>query len=220
MPTALSLNFATEGFIVTPAGQNVDDPKHGHHHLIIDGKPVPKGTVVPADEQHIHYGKGQTSARVVLKEGPHTLTLQFADGAHRSYGPTFSHTINVVAKPMHVFFKSPPDQATISTAGLIQFGVSGAIVTPAGQHINDTTRGHHHLIIDGKPLARGEVVPANKTHIHFGKGQTEVKVSDLELTPGQHTLTLQFADGAHRSLGPEMSRTITVKLEDKSKEKP
>ncbi|MEU2427515.1 DUF4399 domain-containing protein [Streptomyces sp. NPDC007851] len=30
-------------------------------------------------------------------EGRHTLTLQFADGAHRSYGPEVSHTITVNA---------------------------------------------------------------------------------------------------------------------------
>ncbi|MBB5465689.1 hypothetical protein HDG32_001793 [Paraburkholderia sp. CI2] len=67
--------------------------------------------------------------------------------------------------------------------------------------------GHHHLLIDGKPLPKGEVVPATDKSLHFGKGQTE---TDLTLPPGDHTLTLQFGDGAHRSYGPEMSKTITV----------
>ena len=30
---------------------------------------VPLGTVVPADERHIHFGKGQTEAELKLKPG-------------------------------------------------------------------------------------------------------------------------------------------------------
>ena len=67
--------------------------------------------------------------------------------------------------------------------------------------------GHHHLIIDGHPVEAGKAVPADATHLHFGKGQTE---TTLKLAPGPHTLTLQFADGLHQSYGPEMSATITV----------
>ena len=143
---------------------------------------MPKGTVVPADKTHIHFGKGQTETRILLDEGPHTLTLQFADGAHRSFGPEFSQTIKVTAKPMHVFFVSPPSNATIPSDGIIKFGVSGVTVTPT-QHANDTTRGHHHIVVDGKPIPRGQVVPADKTHIHFGKGQTQVTAKALGLTP-------------------------------------
>ena len=53
------------------------------------------------------------------------------------------------------------------------------------------------------------MVPADATHLHFGKGQTETM---LKLTPGKHTLTLQFADGAHQSYGPDLSSTITVEV--------
>jgi len=212
VPTSLSVLFGADGFKVTPAGQQIDSQDHGHHHLVIDGKPIPKGTVVPSDKTHIHFGKGQEKTRILLDEGPHTLTLQFADGAHRSFGPEYSQTIKVIAKPMHVFFRSPPDNSTISQDATILFGAEGVTVTPAGQHISDTTKGHHHLIIDGKPLDRGVVVPSDAQHIHFGKGQTEVKLADLKVKPGKHTFTLQFADGAHRSLGPEMSKTINIEI--------
>ena len=47
----------------------------------------------------------------------------------------------------------------------------------------------------------------DRTHIHFGGGQTE---ADVELTPGEHTLTLQFANGMHQSYGADWSKTITV----------
>ena len=87
----------------------------------------------------------------------------------------------------------------------VKFGVDGMAVKPAGDM--SAGSGHHHLIVDGKPVPRGEVVPTDDTHIHFGKGQTE---TELKLAPGKHTLTMQFADGAHRSYGPDLSSTISV----------
>ena len=104
-----------------------------------------------------------------------------------------------------VFFISPKDGATVSSPVKLQFGVDGYQVKPAG--VADALTGHHHVIIDGKPTAKNEVIPADETHLHFGKGQTE---ADINLSPGSHTLTLQFADGAHRSYGPEMSSTIHI----------
>jgi hypothetical protein len=104
-----------------------------------------------------------------------------------------------------VSFIEPEDGATVSNPVHVKFAVDGMKVAPAGDVIDGT--GHHHLLIDGKPLPKGEVVPANDHSIHYGKGQTEAVVT---LPPGDHTLTLQFADGAHRSYGPEMSQTITV----------
>ena len=67
----------------------------GHHHLIVDGRPVPPGQPVPFDDKDLHFGKGQTEAQITLPPGRHTLTLQFADGGHRSYGPKWSATITV-----------------------------------------------------------------------------------------------------------------------------
>ena len=50
-------------------------------------------------------------------------------------------------------------------------------------------------------------VSSNDKSLHFGKAQTE---ADVKLPPGDHTLTLQFGDGAHQSFGPEMSQTIKI----------
>ncbi|CAN0622580.1 DUF4399 domain-containing protein [Burkholderia multivorans] len=106
-----------------------------------------------------------------------------------------------------VFFVAPQDGATVSNPVHVKFGLEGAALRPAGDMTPDT--GHHHLLIDGKPLPKGEVIPATDHSLHFGKGQTE---TDLTLPPGQHSLTLQFGDGAHRSYGPEMSQTITINV--------
>jgi 3-oxoacyl-ACP reductase-like protein len=104
-----------------------------------------------------------------------------------------------------VFFIEPLAGSTVASPVAIKMGVEGMTVAPAGTVAPDT--GHHHLIVDGKAGALGEVVPADDTHIHFGKGQTE---TTLVLAPGGHTLTLQFADGMHRSYGPELSSTIQL----------
>jgi hypothetical protein len=90
------IKFGVDGMTVAPAGST--DPKTGHHHLLIDGGPLPQGQVVPVSDKSIHYGKGQTETDVTLPPGDHTLTAQFADGAHRSYGPDWSKTITVHVK--------------------------------------------------------------------------------------------------------------------------
>lgn len=96
IPTKFKIQFGLEGMKVHPAGEIIEGT--GHHHLIIDGSAVPAGQVVPADAQHIHFGKGQTETEIELKPGKHKLTLQFADGAHLSYGPTYSDTVDVIVK--------------------------------------------------------------------------------------------------------------------------
>lgn len=210
----VSMVFGVEGMTVTPAGQAMDDQTKGHHHIIVNGAPIPAGTAVPADEKHIHYGKGDTSAKLELPPGKHTLTLQFADGAHISYGPDMAQTITVevVEGPKQtprVFFVEPADGAQVKNPVKVKFGLEGMTVRPAGEDPLDKTSGHHHLIIDGEPGALGTAVPADERHIHYGLGQTEAEVT---LAPGKHTLTMQFADGAHLSYGPELSATITVEV--------
>lgn len=103
------------------------------------------------------------------------------------------------------FFVEPRDGATVSSPVQVKFGLEGMALKPAGDMT--PASGHHHLLIDGKPLPQGEVVPTSEQALHFGKGQTETVVN---LPPGPHTLTLQFADGAHRSYGPRLSQTITI----------
>ena len=106
-----------------------------------------------------------------------------------------------------VYFTSPADQAKVKSPVSLTFGVDGMSIRPAGEDVKDKTSGHHHLIIDADGIKAGSVVPMDKQHIHYGKGQTSATV---ELTPGEHTLRLQFADGAHRSYGAEMSAAIKV----------
>lgn len=119
-------------------------------------------------------------------------------------GALAAFSLSALAAP-EVSFVEPADGATVSSPVSVKMAVSGMTVQPAGKLVEGT--GHHHLIIDGEPVAAGTPVPADAQHLHFGKGQTETSV---ELPPGKHTLTLQFADGLHQSYGPAMSKTIEI----------
>jgi hypothetical protein len=95
--TEVEVEFGLEGMSISPAGENIKDKTKGHHHLIIDAAPIPYGGMVPMDEKHKHFGKGQTKTKIKLMPGKHTLTMQFADGAHKSFGKALSATITVEA---------------------------------------------------------------------------------------------------------------------------
>ncbi len=113
----------------------------------------------------------------------------------------------VGAAAQSVSFVEPADGATVSSPFMVKFAVKGMDVKPAGDMAAGS--GHHHLVINGAPLKEGESIPFNDTHLHFGKGQTETEV---KLAPGNYTLTMQFANGAHQSYGAGMSKTIKVSV--------
>ncbi len=97
VPQDVKVLMAVEGMQVHKAGELIDGT--GHHHLIIDGSFVPEGEIVPKDATHRHFGKGQGEATIRLTPGEHMLTLQFADGHHRSYGRGMSDTIHITVRP-------------------------------------------------------------------------------------------------------------------------
>ncbi|MDQ6957356.1 MAG: DUF4399 domain-containing protein [Mariprofundaceae bacterium] len=88
--------MAVDGMRVEKAGQL--EKESGHFHVIIDGGFVPDGEAVVKNATYMHFGKGQTEATLKLPKGNHTLTLQFADGHHISYGKAWSQTIHVDVK--------------------------------------------------------------------------------------------------------------------------
>lgn len=98
VPQKFTVKFGLKKMKVRPALEDPNDHKTGHHHIIINGGPIPAGQTIPVDEKHVHYGKAQTEAEIQLPPGKYSLTMQFADGAHRSYGPELSDTIQVEVK--------------------------------------------------------------------------------------------------------------------------
>ncbi|MEI7464972.1 MAG: DUF4399 domain-containing protein [Burkholderiales bacterium] len=103
------------------------------------------------------------------------------------------------------YIVAPADGATVSSPFKVQFGVKGMTVAPAGTVAEGT--GHYHLLINTDVIPKGDVIPADAQHLHFGKGQTE---AELKLDPGTYKLTVLFADGLHKSYGNDMSASIRV----------
>ncbi len=116
-----------------------------------------------------------------------------------------AHAVQEVRPDQTVWFAEPADGAVVNSTFKVRFAVAGMTVMPAGDIVKDT--GHHHLMIDCVPVDAGNIMPYDATHIHYAFGQTE---STVTLAPGTHTLTVQFANGDHKSFGPAMSKTITV----------
>src|SRR6187431_1928832 len=63
----VTVKFGLKGMGVAPAGIAFDNS--GHHHLIIDAALPPLDAPIPADANHVHFGKGQTEATIELKPG-------------------------------------------------------------------------------------------------------------------------------------------------------
>ena len=105
-----------------------------------------------------------------------------------------------------VFFKNLKDGQTVKSPVKVEMGLDGLKLDTAGAIVEGS--GHHHLLIDaGDSIAAGTVVPKDSTHLHFGKAQSSTEVT---LSPGKHRLTLQFADGIHRSYGGQLAKSIDV----------
>jgi hypothetical protein len=109
-----------------------------------------------------------------------------------------------------VYFINLKDGQKVKSPFLVQFGLSGVGVAPAG--VEKPNTGHHHLLIDttlsGDALKAP--IPADDTHKHFGAGQTEAMVT---LPKGKHTLQLVLGDWSHvPHVPPVMSQVITVRV--------
>lgn len=107
-----------------------------------------------------------------------------------------------------VYIIWPPDGQVIPGGKFwVRMGLSGpAGVAPAG--VEKANTGHHHLLVDTDLPPLDQEIPADKNHLHFGRGQTE---AHLELPPGRHTLQLLFADDSHVPHNPPLySKKITI----------
>lgn len=80
--------FGLSGMGVAPAGVQFENA--GHHHLLIDAELADPSMPVPADENHVHFGKGQTETSVTLAPGTHTLQLVLGDHLHIPFEPVIA----------------------------------------------------------------------------------------------------------------------------------
>jgi hypothetical protein len=82
----VTVRFGLKGMGIAPAGVKFDNT--GHHHLLVDTDvPADLSMPLPATQQIVHFGKGQTETSLTLSPGKHTLQLLFADQNHIPHSP-------------------------------------------------------------------------------------------------------------------------------------
>ena len=92
------VRMGLSGAGIAPAG--VEKANTGHHHLIVDAELPPLDKEIPNDRNHLHFGLGQTEARLELPPGRHTLQMILADENHVPHQPPlYSKRITVTVVP-------------------------------------------------------------------------------------------------------------------------
>jgi hypothetical protein len=96
---------------VGPAG--VEKEKVGHHHLLIDTTLSDEEMTQPIimDEQHKHFGGGQTETIVTLPPGKHTLQLVLANWTHIPFKPPVQSEVITITVQDDTAAKSAADAA-------------------------------------------------------------------------------------------------------------
>src|SRR6476469_7431976 len=116
--------------------------------------------------------------------------------------------VPAVPEGSKVYFKNLKNGAAVKSPVKVEMAVDNMKVDTAGPVV--AASGHFHIFIDAEDsLSSAAMVPKDSTHLHYGKGQT---AAEVKLTPGVHKLTLQFADGLHRSYGSKLATTVSVNV--------
>ena len=214
-----TIHFGLHGMGVAPAGTS--KANSGHHHLLVDADLPPLDQPIPNDENHLHFGGGQTEVELSLPPGPHTLQLLLGDANHIPHTPPiYSEKIHVTvaeAPPQPAaagaqapaqapasgvrhpspqgareYIISPQNGAYVPNTFTVRFGLEKMGVAPAG--VDKVNSGHHHLLVDSPLPSLDQPIPNDENHLHFGGGQTEATIT---LPTGRHTLQLLLGDAAH-----------------------
>lgn len=99
------VRFGLRGMGVAPA--EVEREGTGHHHLLLNRPPLGEGEfgaeeftlALPANENHRHFGGGQTEVTLDLPPGEHTLQLVLGDHGHVPHDPpVVSEVITIIVE--------------------------------------------------------------------------------------------------------------------------
>lgn len=105
VPPGFTVKFSIAGMGIAPAGVQIDNT--GHHHLLIDVAELPDfSQPLPATDNIIHFGKGESEFELNLPEGRHTLQLVLADYRHLPHEPP------VVSEPISITVREGAPEPT------------------------------------------------------------------------------------------------------------
>jgi hypothetical protein len=210
VPPTFTVKVAVQEFaVVEPPGEAQEGT--GHLHILIDTDFIPVGEGIPEDDQHIHIHDGSAEAEITLTPGPHVLRAQFADGADRALeGRDQENAAKLVvavesdAPAQSLRFVSPTDGAVVPPTLDVIMAATGLMVEPPGEAQED--RGHFHILVDVDFTPAGQVIPSPEGDSRYVHVQSGGRRAPLSLSPGPHTLRLQFADGLDTALSGDQYR--------------
>jgi hypothetical protein len=103
---------------------------------------------------------------------------------------------------------SPAADAEVAWPAKVALAAEGVTIEPVGDAQVHAGAGHYHVMVDTECVKKGNAIPNDAAHIHFGSGATTLTLGAI--TPGKHDLCVQVADGTHIALDATTNLTITV----------
>ena len=95
--TEVAVKFGLKDFGIAPAGYNI--PNTGHHHLIINAELPDLNLPIPANENYMHFGLGQTETTLTLEPGTYSLQLLMGNYLHIPHEqPLLSKVISITVE--------------------------------------------------------------------------------------------------------------------------
>jgi len=126
-----------------------------------------------------------------------------------------TQSVSAHTPPSHakVYFENIKDGDVVESPFIVEFGIKGFGITPAGTTGKIRHKaGHHHLLINVDQLPDlDSAIPRDEKHLHFDQGEAQ---TTLKLPKGKHTLQLLLGDEQHEPQDPPLISekiTITVK---------
>jgi hypothetical protein len=103
---------------------------------------------------------------------------------------------------------APLDGADVAWPATLEVTTDGVKIEPVGDGEIHPGAGHVHVMVDTDCVNKGDTIPKDATHLHFGTGSTTPTLSAVP--PGEHELCVQVADSAHVALDSTTSLKVTV----------
>ena len=222
------VNFAVRGMGVTPAGTKITGT--GHHHLLINTPlPINVGEKIPFNDNHRHFGKGQTNTLLDLPAGEHKLRLLFADYDHRPYF-VFSNEITIKVRGKRSNVKPIIDENDFNASCAKWYQHEVTSPQPGGDLLyfenirtGETVSSPLKLQfgVNGWGVCTSAANVARTGHFILdtvqgskpGKSRALVDgatQTDIDLPNGRHLLRLKFVDAKGEELLPATEIDITV----------
>jgi len=193
--TTFSLTFGVNNFNLVQPGASTNCPStcttEGHLHVFLDGN------------YYLLWATANSIPFTNIRPGLHTVLIQMVNDTHVPLGGTatslsLSYQVSNTPGTPTLKILSPADSSSVPSNFVVSFIVANFTMTdPVGQPSALNT-GHLHVLVDGNYYnlwARPEGVP-------------------LTLSGGSHTVKLQLVNNNHTALSPDVSKSITVNVND------